>query len=75
MPETPMADDDLPFPEATASDPDAENDASLLDLDTFCAFCGLRHLEGGNQRDCNCPRHIDGGTWLPCNAARPHGGE
>lgn len=62
---------DIPF-SAIDPDPDAERDPALLDLDTTCSFCGLRHSTAGVHRDCPCPRHIDGGTGsgrAPCFAA------
>lgn len=54
------------------ADPDAENDPSLRDLETFCAFCGKAHHRPALDRDCPCSRHIDGGVGPvcgPCNAA------
>jgi hypothetical protein len=62
---------DLPFPDATASDPDAENDPSLRDLETVCASCGLPHYKDSYQRDCPCSRHIDQSGTTACIAAVP----
>jgi hypothetical protein len=63
--------DDLPFPDATTPDPDAENDPSLRDLETVCAWCGMAHHHEGTKRNCGCQRHIDGAIQSSaCNAAR-----
>jgi hypothetical protein len=51
-------------------DLDAENDPSVLDLETFCASCGMPHSTPGAKRDCPCARHIDGPGETSCNAAR-----
>jgi hypothetical protein len=57
--------------DGTTPDPDAENDPSIRDLETVCAWCGLEHSKEGSRRACGCSRHIDGGDGnLPCNAAR-----
>lgn len=50
-------------------DLDAENDPSLLDLETICASCGMPHLTPGARRDCPCARHIDSPGATTCNAA------
>ena len=61
---------DLPFPDATTPDPDAENDPSLRDLETVCAWCGMAHHHEGTKRNCGCQRHIDGSIHSSaCNAA------
>jgi hypothetical protein len=62
---------DIPFPTLDA-DPDAESDPALIDLDTFCSFCGHAHYRPGAHRNCPCSRHIDGGVGLrpsPCLTA------
>ena len=62
-----------PLPDATGTDPDAENDPTLRDLETVCAWCGMEHSVDGFRRDCPCSRHIDGGAGLgvrACNAAK-----
>jgi hypothetical protein len=61
---------DLPFPEATGPDVDAENDPSIIDLETVCASCGMPHWKPGMVRDCLCARHIDSPGETRCNAAR-----
>lgn len=62
-------DDDLPYPDATTQDTDAEMDPSLRDLETVCASCGLPHYKDSYQRDCPCSRHIDHSGTTACNAA------
>lgn len=70
-PDCPGHYDDLPFPDATAHDPEAENDPSLRDLETICASCGLPHYKDSYQRDCPCSRHIDHSGVTACTAAVP----